>query len=84
MNNETNINDRIPVCIDCITSDLLTTDDRPGIFVSVVRRKGTSSFHIGNIAQKSTKSDVVKYIESKGYSIFFLIYLLSHNILQIY
>jgi hypothetical protein len=90
VNNETNINDRIPVCIDCSTSDLLTTDDRPGVFVGVVRRKGTFSFYIGNIDQKSTKSDIVKYIVSKGDTFvfyFFLNFLLSHytyNILQIY
>ena len=72
MNNEANINDKIPVCIDRSMSDLLTTD---GVFLGVVRRKRTSSFYIGNIDQYSTKSDIVNYIESKGdtfFSIFFL------------
>jgi uncharacterized lipoprotein YehR (DUF1307 family) len=50
----------------CCTSDLLTTDDSPGVFLGVVRRKRISSFYIGNIDQNSTKSDIVNYIESKG------------------
>ena len=52
VNNEANINHKIRVCIDRSSSELLTTDDSPGVFVGVVRRKRTSSFYIENIDEK--------------------------------
>lgn len=66
VNNEANINYKIPVCIDRSSADPLTTDESSDVFFGVVRRKRTSSFYIGNIDQKSTKSGIVHYIESKG------------------
>jgi len=53
------------VCIDRSTSDPLTTDESSDVFFGVVRRKRTSSFYIGDIDKKSTKSGIVNYIESK-------------------
>ena len=91
MNNEANINYRIRVCIDRSSSDPLTTDGSSVVFLGVVRRKRTSSFYIGNIDLKSTKSDIFHYIESKSDKTFFkfamFYFLLSHytyNILEIY
>jgi hypothetical protein len=62
---------RIQSC--CSSSGSLTTDGSSVVFLRVVRRKRTSSFYIGNIDQKSTKSDIFHYIESKG-SLFLLLY----------
>jgi hypothetical protein len=66
MNNESNINFKIRVCIDRSTSGPLTTDGSSDVFFGVVRRKRTSSFYIENIDQKSTKSNIVHYIKFKG------------------
>ena len=66
MNNESNINFKIRVCIHPSTYDPLTTDGSSDVFFGVVRRKRTSSFYIGNIDQKSTKSNIVHYIKFKG------------------
>ena len=76
MNNESNINFKIRVCIDRSTSGPLTTDGSSDVFFGVVRGKRTSSFYIENIDQKSTKSGVVHYIESKSDKVFFYNFLL--------
>jgi hypothetical protein len=80
MDNEGNIIFRIPMCIDRSSSDPLTTYDSSGVLFGVVRGKRTSSFYIGSIDQKSTKSDIVHYIESKDdtvcfcFFVFFIIF----------
>jgi hypothetical protein len=55
VNNEANINHKIRVCIGRSSSEPLITDDSPGVFLGVVRRKRTSSFYIENIDKKATK-----------------------------
>jgi hypothetical protein len=44
----------------------LTTDENSDVFFGIVRRKIISSFYIGNVDQKSIKSGIVHYVESKG------------------
>lgn len=73
VNNEANINYRMPVCIDRSAPDPVTTYESSDVFFSVVRRKRTSSFNIGNIDHKSTKSCIVQYIESKDVKVFFFL-----------
>jgi len=78
VNNEANINDKIPVCIDRSSSDPLTTDESSGVFVGVVWRKRTCSCYIGNIDQKSTKSGIVHYIVSIGHKENLIIYFIFY------
>ena len=81
VNNETNINDKIPVCIDRSTSDPLAIDGSPGVYFSVVRGRKTSSFYIVIIDQKATKQVSFTILNPKvikKHLCIFFYFLLSH------